>query len=383
MIGAGQAGEGTETSTVRIPAMPEKRRLLLALLALVVVLTLVWFGKDMIPGEPSPPPPSPSATPVAKPANGPQATAPAPDALIGQVFEVTGLARSIDAMQQRIGASLESFAAYLRVSPEQQQLIHSAQLEAFPPDALRDRLQQRFRAQFNEAKLRAVLTDFSGPVGRRMKELSAAGERDEQAFLHFAEQLRIQPPADKRKALLQRLDGAIGASQWAVEMAVGSTRAILPAAAAAEGKRVADLEGQMAGLRATLEPLIRESFVSRLAYAYRDATDDELAAFAAIYESPAGKWYTDNVSQAMREHFQGGLERFAGRLAEVFASQKRPAAEATTAPPGPSATAAQSGDEAGSAPGQVRRHARWHLDARACLQYERPADIARCAEKYY
>lgn len=384
MITAGQAGEGTEKGMARIPEMREKRWLLLDLLALVVVLTLVWFGKGMILGEPSPPPPSPAATPVPKPANGPPVTAPAPDVLIGQVFEATGVAQSIAEMQQRIGVALESFGASLRLRPEQKQLIYSAQREVFPPEALRHRLQQRFRTQFNEAQLRAVLNDFSGPVGRRMSELSAAGEKDDQAFLRFVEQSRIQPPADKRKALLLRLEGAIGAGQWAAEMTLSSTKAMLEAAAASEGKRVMDVEAQMATLRSTLEPRIRESFASRLAYAYREASDDELAAFAAIYESPASKWYADNVREATREYFQGGLERFAGRVGEALASQQRPAVQVVAGPTGPLAAAAPSSEgDARSTGGSARRHARWHLDARACLQYERTADIARCAEKYY
>lgn len=363
--------------------MPRERKLLLALLALVVVLALVWFGKDWLPGEAPPPPPPPVVTPAAKPAAPPQATASATDALIGQVFEATGITRSIDAMQQRIGVSIETFGAYLRLGPEQQQMIHAAQLEAFPPDALRDRLQQRFKAQFNEAQLRALLADFSGPVARRMKELAAAGESDEQSFVRFVEQMRTQPLGDKRQALLQRLDRAIGAGQWAVEMTLDSARAMLQAASAAGGKRVADVEGELATLRATLEPRIRESFVNRLAHAYRDATDDELAALAAIYESPEGKWYTENVWQAMREHFQDGQQRFAGRLAEVFASQPSPPAQAAVAPPGPPAAEGPGSGDAGSPAQPVRRHARWHRDARACLQYERPADVARCAEKYF
>ncbi|MCM8594734.1 hypothetical protein [Accumulibacter sp.] len=356
---------------------------MLALLALVVVLALVWFGRDWLPGEPLPPTPPPVVTPAPKPAATQQATAPAPDALIGQVFEATGISRSIDAMQQRIGVSIETFGAYLRLGPEQQQLIHAAQLEAFPPDALRDRLQERFKAQFNEAQLRTLLADFNGPVARRMKELAAAGASDEQAFVRFVEQMRTQPLSDKRQALLQRLDRAIGAGQWTVEMTLDSARAMLQAASAAGGKRVADVEGELATLRATLEPRIRESFVSRLAYAYREATDDELAALAAIYESPEGKWYTENVWQVMREHFQDGQQRFAGRLAEVFASQPRPTAQATAQPPGSPEAGSPSGEETGTPARLVRRPTRWHLDARACLQYERPADVARCAQKYF
>lgn len=363
--------------------MPMERKILLGVLALVVIAAAVWFGKDLLPGDPPPPPPLPPPQ-IAAPATAPQASAPAVnrEALIEEALEATGMNKAVDQIQEQMTAGMDA-GGQGKLKPEVQALLRKTLLESFPPDSLRQRLRERFAADFNfnEPHLRALLADISGPVAQRMIALEARGGDDEAGLTQFLEKQRQTPLPEQRQALFRRLEAAVGASRQATEITLVTARAMMQGAGAAGGQSVADLEGELAKMRATLEPRMREGLLLSLAYTYRDASDEDLAAYAAIYESPHGKWFMDNIFQALREDFQANSERFGSRLTELIEAQRGPA----TAPGIASASgkAADGQDEAAPAAAQVRPHRRWHLDARACLKYEQNADVIRCAEKYY
>lgn len=365
--------------------MPMDRKILLGVLALVVIAAAVWFGKDLLPGDPPPPPPLPPPQ-VAAPAPAPQASAAAVnrEALIDEALEATGMNKAVDQIQEQMTAGMDA-GGQGKLKPEVRALLRKTMLESFPPDSLRQRLRERFAADFNEPHLRALLADISGPVAQRMIALEAQGGDDEAGLTQFLEKQRQTPLPEPRQALFRRLEAAVGASRQATEITLVTARAMMQGAGAAGGQSVADLEGELAKMRATLEPRMREGLLLSLAYTYRDASDEDLAAYAAIYESPHGKWFMDNIYQALREDFQANSERFGSRLTELIEAQRGPARAPGSAPGVASASGAAADGEGEAAPAaaQARPHRRWHLDARACLKYERNADVIRCAEKYY
>lgn len=365
--------------------MPMERKILLGILAVVALIAAAWFGRGLLPGESQqpPPPPQAAASPAAStaPAAATAARIANPEALIDQALEATGMNRSVDQIQQQMGAGMDASGAGGGLKPEMRALLRKTMLESFPADSLRQRLRERFKAGFNADHLRALLADISSPAAQRMMALegkAVEGARDEQSIALFTQQLRETPLPEPRRAMLRRLEAAVGASRQATEITLVTARAIMQGA----GKPAGDLEGEMAKMRASLESQMREALLVNLAYVFRDANDEDLAAYTAIYESPHGQWFMDNVYQAMREDFQVNSERFGARLAELVQKQRELAA--APAEEGSAGAGEATRVAAGEAPrGTTRPHLRWRQDARACLNLERDLDVIRCAEKYY
>lgn len=353
--------------------MPMDRKVLLGVLALVVIAAAVWFGKDLLPGDPATPPPLPPPQ-VSAPAQPAAAQAPAVDkpALIEEALEATGMNKAVDQIQQQMTAGMDAVGQD-KLKPAMREMLRRTMLESFPPDSLRQRLRQRFADDFNEPHLRALLADVSGPVAQRMMALEGASGNDPQGMVRFIQQLSEKPLPEPRQALLSRLEAAVGASRQATEITLVTARAMMQGA----GQAPANLEAELDKMRAAVEPRMREGLLHNLAYVFRDAGDEDLAAYAAIYESPHGRWFMDNVYQALREDFQANSERFGTRLSELIEAQRGAGPAAKQASGEPAEAADMPADR------QARPHRRWHLDARACLKYERSADVIRCAEKFY
>jgi hypothetical protein len=120
-----------------------------------------------------------------------------------------------------------------------------------------------------------------------------------------------------------------------------------------------------------------------MAYTYRQASDEELTAYTALYESPHGRWFTDNIFLALRDGFQADSERFGARIAELAQQMRAPSATKSTTQAAAGQGEAAPEAEAPAAAPVARPHRRWHQDARECLKHERDRDVIRCAERYY
>lgn len=367
--------------------MDKRTKILLAVLALVFLGAVLWFGLGMLPAESPAPAPSSPPVPVAAPA--PQPAPPAPavseqaaDALIEQALEATGMNRAVDQINAQMSQGGDSAMAGRQVSPKVLAMVTQTMRESFPPQAFHDGLRQHFREAFNGDHLRALLADVSQPAAQRLIALESAPQPTQATLIAYAQQLQAQPLPPERTALLQRLEAAVGASRQATEIVMVTARAMMEGAGAASGQGMRDMEGRMAQLRASLEPQLLESMLLSLAYTYRQASDADLANYIAVYETPHGKWFTDHVFQALKDQFEAGSKDMGTRVV-ALAEQARSQAGATPPAIQPETQAPKEVAETMVEQPATRPHKRWHLDARECLAHETNRDIIRCAERYY
>lgn len=358
---------------------------LIAVLGLLVLGAALWFGKDLLPAGDTPP----AAAPAAQQAGAPKSPDQEKDALIGQAMEATGMNRALDQISQQMADGADASGASARLPPEVLDKLKQAMRESFTAESMRERLRQRLRQDFNEPYLRALLADIDKPEIKNVLAMEGHHAPSRETLMAFAEELRQAPPPPGRADLIKRLEAAVGATRQASEIVLTSTRAMMQGAASATGQGITDLEDRLGQLRAQLEPTLRDNLLLSMAYTYRQASDPDLSAYTTLYESPHGRWFTDNVYLALRDQFQADSEKFGAHVAQLAqaagAGQAAPSAppaaaggavadaalQPATAAPAPAATAG------------ARPHRRWHKDARECLKYEKDRDVIRCAERFY
>lgn len=371
--------------------MEKREKILVGVLGVVAVAAAAWFGMGMLKSgadkPAAPPPPTPiAAAPSAAPAAAPSQQA--PEVLIEQALEITGTLKGVDRLQEQLSAK-ESLAAMSdKAGPEVGEAVTKALLDAFSPEAIRNRMREVFKADYNEAYLRAMIAAAGAPEMQKLIHLEAGSQPKPEDVMAFMRQIQSKPLPPARLQLLQRLDAAAGISRQTTEIAILTAKAMMQGMSAASGKSMAGVDAQIERARAQMGEQMRQAIQISLAYIYRDVGDQDLANYAALYESPHGAWFMGKVYQALRTEIQAGSERFGARLPELIAMAKHAPAPSAAAQPAMAEEEAAAGadHEAGPAPtpkAHVRAHRRWQQDARECLAKGDNMQIIRCAETYY
>ena len=216
-----------------------KKQLPLIVVGVIVLAAAGWFGWDYFAEEPAPPPPP--AKPVSKPAapkpQSPAEIAQAQDKLIESVLAATGLKQQLEQLQQRLAAGTAQGATQQKkASAATLKAIEDAIEQSFTAAGFQNRVNAALKKNFDQKRLQALAKEFSTPVAKTMVEQ----ERAEQAPADLAK-FAISPAATKpeRAALVTRIDTATRASDFAVETAFISMKA-LAEGIAGEGSRKAD-----------------------------------------------------------------------------------------------------------------------------------------------
>jgi len=327
----------------------------------------------------APKPTAPSAQAQAgpaAPAAAAQASMPAdPDQLIGEALIVTGLGQQLDRVPEQLAAGMQQGVANRQVPPALAREIGRISAESFTAQGFHRRVREALKANYDEKRLRALVSDASTPVVKKMTRFELAEPSQTELAAYFSS-LASNPIPAERQALLERLDEASNASGLGTEIALTSLRAMAVGAAGGNPNAVAEIDRAMEGQRSVVLANIRQSSLPLMAFTYRDATDAELTEYIKLYESDQGKWFMHIVSAALVEEFKSASGQFGEKIAALAKSQQARTASATEA-------------ESGSAPaGGGQRTAAQRLsrtypskDLRSCLDLATAVEVIKCAEQ--
>lgn len=373
--------------------MEKREKILVGVLGVVAVAAAAWFGMGMLKSGTDKPAASPQPTPIAAAPSTTPAVTPnqqAPEVLIEQALEITGTLKGVDRLQEQLSAKESLAAMNDKVGPEVGEAVTKALLDAFSPEAMRKRMREVFKADYNEAYLRAMIAAAGAPEMQKLIHLEAGSQPKPEDVMAFMRQIQSKPLPPARLQLLQRLDAAAGISHQTTEIALLTAKSMMQGMSAASGKSMTDVDAQIERSRAQMGEQMRGAIQISLAYLYRDVGDQDLANYAALYESPHGAWFMGKVYQALREELQAGSKRFGARLPELIAMAKHESAPSDAPQPtmaeGDAEVDAGAAHEEGAAPrpkSHARAHRRWEQDARECLDKGDNMRIIRCAETYY
>ena len=163
---------------------------------------------------------------------------------------------------------------------------------AFDPDTLERRVTHVLTERLDAPRREQLLAWFRSPLGRRIARLEAEVSRPGPAhtMVRFVDELPTRLPPTKRIALVQRLLRAQKITADPIETRNLFRAAIERTARLQPGALSLPYDDEASQLQ--LVEAATLSYVVTAVFAYRDLSDEELAAYAAFAESPAGDWLT-------------------------------------------------------------------------------------------
>ena len=348
-----------------VPKLSLDRKQLPAIVGGVVVLAAAgWFGWQYFTEEAAPPPPSkPQAVTPAKPAVKPAApadTAQNRDKLIEEVLSAAGLKQQLDQLPQNLAAGIrQSGKQGKKPASARVAAVEEALAQAYSAEGFHQQVSADLKKNFDQARLQALLKDFSSPTGKSMIEMERAAHAPED-LAKFAHSSAAKRPASARTELVKRIDAATRASDLAVETAFVSMKAVTAGIVGEDARKAASIDKTIEKQRAAATQKIRDATLLNLAFSFKDASDADLEKYAGIYETENSKWFYGLVYASLLEQ----VKRASAEAGEAIAKLAvKPASASAPAAP------RSAGSRAGA-------------DARTCLGLATNTAIIKCAEAY-
>ena len=237
-------------------------------------------------------------------------------ALIQDFMRVSGLGAQADRVTQQMQAQLE--ARRDEVDAKALDRVQGAMTRAFSPDQVRSRMAGSLK-HADATQLRRAIEWLQQPLSSRMTELelAASDPAAEPALREYMGRLEHTPPSPARVDLIKRLSAAMGASETAMKVIAAMVDGLaqsLDAARGGESSAQQEAEAAMARMEDQRD-LIEQGILLKLFFTYREASDDELAAYTGFWESELGHWLNEVVVNACIATLRGGAEDMAQQLA--------------------------------------------------------------------
>ncbi len=335
----------------------DKKQLPLIAGGVIVLAAAGWFGWQYFMEQPAPPPAPvrPAATkPVAPKPQSPADIAKAQDKLIEDVLAATGLKQQLAQLPQHLMAGVSQAATQQKKAPAATvQAVENAMAQSFTAEGFQTRVSTDLKQNFDQKRMQALLKAYSTPTAKSMVEMERAAQSP-QELAKFAHSAAATKP--EREALVKRIDAASRASDLAVETAFVSMKALSSGIAGAGTPKAAAMDKSIEKQRDAQTQKIRDATLLGLAYSYKDASDADLAKYAALYETEDAKWFYGLVYAALVAEVKNASTQAGERIAALTSR--------------PAATAAKAG------------RSKSRADARSCLKFATNAGIAKCAEAY-
>lgn len=227
-----------------------------------------------------------------------------PAKLVDQVIAASGIDAHLEQVADLAAAEIEGRRAAL--PPGEYERLRDAILPDYAPAKLRKAVVATFMNHLDTEKLERWHATLQQPLMKEMaeRERQAGSEEAFEQILAFMRAIEKNTVSAKRLELIHQLDSSTGAADLALESQLAVTRSLLQAINAGlpqdqqlDGQRIARL---LADLRNEMAPKVEQITAASLLFAYREAGDEQLAAYLARYHSPEGKWVTEVNRKAVR-----------------------------------------------------------------------------------
>ena len=224
------------------------------------------------------------------------------------------------------------------LDPEARNWLWQTLASPLSPEAYTKAVRQALLDDYHADALARVLGWYRSPPGRKMARLEQAGVEpgQGQARKAYLATLEGKPPSEQRLVAVFRIDEASRRSEGTFEavksVGGGWSRGIEDAVSDQARQRAVEAEIARDSFRAQTRDMVGEDVLKDMLYAYRDATDAELGAYAEFLESDAGRWFFNTAYKAQ--------QTFLDKAASAIAEDSAAAMEGKGAGRGPSAPAA-------------------------------------------
>jgi len=198
-------------------------------------------------------------------------------------------------------------------------LVEAAE-EAFRPELLQDAIARDIARRLQVEDMKAALAWLETDLGRRITLAEeVASNTDDEAIARYMQGLKEKRPTAARVSLINDIIEATYAEDLALRsmkaMALGVALGMdstLPRERRLGMARI-EKEVNAALPKEKLKQELRATMAANCLYAYRELRDDDLRRYIEFLRSPAGKRYSDEMTQA----FMDELVRASVRLGQL------------------------------------------------------------------
>lgn len=219
------------------------------------------------------------------------------------LLEKSGIAQEIRGLAHAMQAGVdEAFQNSTEIDAKFAAAMHESIPVAYQPEKLLKSLDNGLDALLTPAEKQEILTHYDSPLGQRVSEAEKAAVHAGQAIRDFAAK---EKPDDVRLSLYKRMDEAVGLTSVGVAIAMNMSIALQAGIlSAADGPDKVDVEVLKAAEeknRVSLTAATQKEVLDTLAYAYRELSQEDLAAYVAVLESPVGRKFSRGLGQLLAD----------------------------------------------------------------------------------
>lgn len=194
----------------------------------------------------------------------------------------------------------------------------------FSGESIKEAIMDEIRTSMSADAMKKAISWLDSPLGRKFTQWEEASTTveayaEQQAFIA---NLDIGQVPAQRRALLQKLDEAMNASEANVDMAMSMQLAITVAIVATlpteRQPTRKQLESIMEKTRPQIESMIKAQSLGSFLFTYRQSTDDELESLIAFASSPEGKTFQKATMSGFRKALVNGSFTWGGVIADIL-----------------------------------------------------------------
>jgi hypothetical protein len=199
---------------------------------------------------------------------------------------------------------------------------------AFAEGELKGIVLKELKERLTVPEVKEVLVWLDSPLGKRITLMEEMGSTPAAYFgmQQFASQLRSSPPAADRLKIIGRLDSALKAVEFNVDMLLSMQAAVAMAFfSALPAEREMPFENllkEMAKAKPAIEAEVHSQVQLSILYTYKDLSETEIEQYIAFLTSPPGHEHQAAVAAAIKKAFIAGSVKWGEAIADAAKGKK-------------------------------------------------------------
>ena len=219
---------------------------------------------------------------------------------IDEAFRLAGVRTMLESLPAHV---TEMTSAAVAQFPNDQRkqfepVIKEVSRKFLDPDTFYRQMRAYFAKHYDAGHMDTFIVLERTPVYRTMHRLeeSAETEAGRESRRRFENNLKSDPPTQKRQLAMQRIDDAGNMTGLQIRMVI----AIVNSMSAGLGAQMPpDLEAQSTAFTAKVRPILANNILHMNLFVYRNADDAELEDYIAAQQQPDVAWFNKNLQGAM------------------------------------------------------------------------------------
>jgi tetratricopeptide (TPR) repeat protein len=182
--------------------------------------------------------------------------------------------------------------------------LHAIIRDSFGQGRLYPSLISSFSAQFNRTHMRAVIQWLKSPLGRKMATLEVRTTPAEKVPQSVAFDDMYEKLPERRQQIIKDMEKTFCMTDQNINVVSLSLYEMLKGMQSQLAERSSmsssEIDAFVGNIRSTPREHVTRYILNSLAYRYRDFTDEEIRAVMQFSATPAGRWFHETSSDAIR-----------------------------------------------------------------------------------